>query len=125
MLRNADTFRKFLQGSKKLQKFSSATRVAERWQRYARPGKFRHFFLDDIAARPDDVRRDVLILLGADPQKSSGLVDPDYNRKSEHKKLEFTKELEAVLAEFLKDELRSGAAKFGGHATEWAAKYGF
>lgn len=125
VLESPESFRKFLTSSKKLQKFSSASRVAERWKAHFPSGRFHHFFLDDIASQPDMVRRDVLTLLGADPEQSSGGVDPAYNRKSDHKKLELSAANEAELAVYLKEELQACAATFGGHAGDWAAKYGF
>lgn len=123
-LLSPERFRAFLEHSAKLQKFSSATRVAERWQAHVGEGRFRYFFLEDIAQRPQEARHDILIALGADPQKESALIDPGYNRKSEHRKLELTADLEAVLVDFLEEELRSCAAMFGGHAGTWVAKYG-
>jgi hypothetical protein len=125
VLQSPDKFRKFLTRSKKLQKFSSASRVAERWKARVPEGRFHHFFLDDIASRPDTVRRDVLAVLGADPEQSSGEIDPGYNRKSDYKKLELSAANEAELAAYLKDELQACAATFGGHAKDWPTKYGF
>lgn len=125
VLQDENKFRHFLARSKKLQRFSSATRVAERWTRHVGLDRFRHIFFDDIANRPDAARRDILLTLGADPVKSSGEIDPDFNRKSHHQKLDFSSGMEAVLADFLKDELQRSAAMFGGHAKDWAAKYGF
>ncbi|MBV8978447.1 MAG: sulfotransferase [Alphaproteobacteria bacterium] len=124
-LDSAQAFRRFLERSARLQKFSSATRVAARWSAHVRPGRFKHLFFDDIAARPQEARREALVFLGADPGKESAGVDAAFNRKKDYKKLELTPELERALAEFLKGELIAGAAMFGGPARQWAAKYGF
>jgi hypothetical protein len=122
-LRSREKFRAFLDRSKKLDRFSSAARTAECWTRHVRKDKFHFFFFDDIALQPDVVRGDILRLLGADPAKSSGELDPGHNRKAGNRKLEFTREVELELAGRFKEELAACARIFGGHAKTWAAKY--
>jgi hypothetical protein len=125
VLSGPEKFRSFLFESKKLEKFSSASRVAARWKRHVGEARFHHFFLDDISARPDEARRAVLETLCADPHKSSGEIAAGYNRKSEHRKLDMSDENRQVLADHFKDELLACAAMFGSHAADWRAKYGF
>lgn len=123
LLQTREKFRAFLDRSKKLDRFSSAARTAEKWTRHIRKDKFHFFFFDDIVQQPDVVRRDILTLLGADPQKPSGELDPGHNRKAGNKKLEFTNAVERELAGRFQQELADCARLFGGHAKEWAAKY--
>jgi hypothetical protein len=120
-----EIFRSFLLKSKKLEKFSCASRVATRWKRHVGEARFHHFFLDDISVRPEEIRRAVLEALGADPQKSSGEIAAGHNRKSEHRKLDLSDENRQVLADYFKDELLACAAMFGSHAANWRVKYGF
>jgi hypothetical protein len=81
-------------------------------------------FFDDVAARPAEVRREVLEFLGADPGKASGDLPPEQNNKSRSKKMELTDRLKRLLVEHFRDELRACAETFGGHAAAWAANYG-
>jgi hypothetical protein len=125
VLESPARFRAFVEGSKKLHKFSSATRVAERWQAQVGSERLRAFFLEDISLQPDRVRREVVGFLGGDPEKEVVTVEAAFNRKSGHRKLELSHQNEAVLAEFLKDEIRACAERFGGCARDWPLKYGF
>lgn len=86
--------------------------------------RFRHFFFDDIAERPEDTRRAILEFIGADPEKSSGDLSAGHNKKSSAAKLIMTDDIKAVMVDFFADEIRACAKRFGGHAVGWAEKYG-
>jgi len=117
-------FREYLETHAAFQKVGFPARVAERWEKNAPQVQFRHFFFDDIVAKPDDVRREIILFLGADPAKSSGNIQASHNRKATAAKLEITDELRAIIADFFKDEIKASAARFGGHANGWATRYG-
>jgi Sulfotransferase family len=108
----------------KLMVLSCASDAAKQWTRFVPEDRFRVIFMDDIAGRPDETRNDMMTFLGADPAKPSGELSAGHNAKGKGKKMELTDDLRAVLADYLKDELKNGAAFFGGHAVEWARKYG-
>jgi hypothetical protein len=133
LLADADAFRAFLARANEPQevaghlidipKVSYPARVAERWARHAPEIRFRHFFFDDIANRPEEARGAILAYLGADPQKGNEAIPADRNPKSELEKLSMTDEIRAILAAFFAEELRACAARFGGHAETWARAY--
>lgn len=62
--------------------------------------------------------------VGADPEKSSGEIAPDHNKKSSAAKRTLTDDTKAVMVDFFADEIRACAKRFGGHAVNWAEKYG-
>jgi Sulfotransferase family len=107
----------------KLMRLASAADAAKRWKAFVAEDRFRVIFMDDIIERPEETRYGVLTFLGADPAKPSGDLAAGYNSKS-GKKAELTSETTAVLVEYLRDEIRREAEVFGGHAVEWARKYG-
>lgn len=118
-------FRRFYERKRSLQKYASITHVSERWARHVGEARLHHFFFDDIAGRPVQARHDILTALGADPAKPSGNLPADYNPKTSQSKLKLTPEIQAVLAESFKDELKACAARFGSHAIKWPARYGY
>lgn len=124
LLSKPKEFRAFLEEYKPFQKVGFPARIAERWDQHAPGIEFRHFFFDDIATKPDEVRRDILTWLGGDASKSSGDIEPSHNRKATAEKLELTDDIKAVIADFFKDEIHASAKRFGGHANDWAARYG-
>ena len=124
LLTNPARFRRYLERYPQLQRVGYPARIVERWQRHAPKLNFRYFFFDDIAAKPEETRRDILTFLGADANKSSGEIPPDHNRKASAAKLEMTDEIKAVLVDFFKDEIRASAALMGGPAKEWGVRYG-
>ena len=81
------------------------------------------FFFDDIAATPQKIRADVLRFLGADPDKESGDIPADYNRKAKAK-LDMPPLARAVLVEHFRKELEDSPAIFGGPARNWPSLYG-
>jgi hypothetical protein len=123
-LRNPAKLKKLIESSRNVEERSVPTRIVERWKRSAPNVAFRHFFFDDLAKRPDWFRNEILTFIGGDPEKQSGALEAGYNRKAAKPKMELTPELEAVIVEHLREELRACAREFGGPAVEWAEKYG-
>jgi Sulfotransferase family len=122
-LTNPVKFKKLLEKSRNIEERSVPTKIVERWKRAAPNVAFRHFFFDDLAQRPDWFRREVLTFIGGDPDKQSGGLEAGYNRKSQNAKVELSPEIEAIIVEHLRPELRACAREFGEHASEWADKY--
>ena len=104
---------------------SYPTAVVTRWKRYVHPGRFRVYFFDDLQRNPTELRRSILDFLGADPGKPSGQLKADYNRWAGMEKLPLTIQVRSHLAHVFKKELKACAARLGGPAKEWPARYGF
>jgi hypothetical protein len=99
--------------------------VVARWKRYVHPDRFRIYFFDDLQRNPTELRRSVLDFLGADPDKSGSRVMPDHNIWARMEKLPLTDKVRSHLAQFFKKELKTCAARLGGAARDWPARYGF
>lgn len=123
VLENEATFRSFL-AKKGAEERMFPTAVLDRWRQHAPALQFRFFLLDDIQSSPDEVRRDLLIFLGADPEKQSGELSASHNRKSAAPKLAMPEFARAVLVEHFANELRKCAEQLGGAAERWPACYG-
>jgi hypothetical protein len=126
MLRDVDRFRTLLDTNKTIKSIMRRglpAEIAARWREKVPQGQFRHFFFDDIAAGSDAARGEIVKFLGGDPQKH-GQIAAEHNRKSTLPKLEMAENIKAVLVERLADELRASRDVLGGHAIEWARKYG-
>lgn len=104
---------------------SYPTAVVTRWKRYVHPDRFRVYFFDDLQRNPTELRRSILDFLGADPDKPSGQLKTDYNRWAGMEKLPLTIQVRSHLAHVFKKELKASAARLGGPAKEWPARYGF
>jgi hypothetical protein len=124
MLKDPVAFGKYLRQADKIHKVGFPTRIAEMWSNNAPNTRFQHFFFDDIAAQPAEARRQILTYIGADPEKSSGEIPPDHNKKSQTVKLPFTDVVRSELVKYFTKEIRACAQRFGGHALTWAANYG-
>jgi Sulfotransferase family len=124
LLEDTAKFAKYLKRNPLIHKVAFPAKIAEPWAEFAPSVRFQHFFFDDIVGQPADVRRRILEFIGADPEKSSGDVPPDHNRKSQDTKMTLTDDIKAVLVEFFADEIRACAKRFGGHALAWASSYG-
>jgi hypothetical protein len=124
LLDDEPAFRAFLQNWKHISGMSYPSRIAGRWKTHAPNIKFHHFFFDDIPAQPQAIRRSVLEFLGADPDKPSGEVPVDLNRKAKAAKLPLPDSIKSVLVEHFAEELRLCAQQLGGHAIKWAQSYG-
>ena len=67
----------------------------------------------------------ILDFLGADPDKAASRVPADYNSWARMEKLPLTEKVRSHLAQFFKKELKTCAARLGGPARDWPARYGF
>jgi hypothetical protein len=99
--------------------------VVARWKRYVHPDRFRIYFFDDLQRNPTKLRRSILDFLGADPDKSASQVPAEYNSWAGMEKLPLTDKVRSHLAQFFKKELKICAARLGGAARNWPARYGF
>jgi len=99
--------------------------VVARWKRYVHPAQFRVYFFDDLQSNPAELRRSILYFLGADPDKPGSRLTADYNSWTKMEKLPLTDKVRSRLAKFFKKELKTCAARLGGPAREWPARYGF
>ena len=99
--------------------------VVTRWKRYVDPERFRVYFFDDLQNNPAELRRSILRFLGADPDKPGSRLSTDYNSWTRMEKLPLTNKVRSHLARFFKKELKTCAARLGGPAKDWPARYGF
>jgi Sulfotransferase family len=109
--------------------------IVARWKRHVHPEQFRVYFFDDLQRNPAELRRSVLGFLGADPDKfatanpscggSGNRRTDDHNIWAGTPKLPMTDRVRAHLANFFKNELKACAARLGGPARDWPARYGF
>jgi hypothetical protein len=104
---------------------SHPSNIAARWKRYVRPDLFRIYFFDDLQENPAELRRSILLFLGADPNKRSGRLNADENLDAKKNKLRFTDKVRTRMAQFFQQELKACAAELGGPAKQWPARYGF
>jgi hypothetical protein len=98
--------------------------VVARWKRYVHPERFRNYFFDDLQRNPGALRRSILNFLDADPDKPSRRVIANYNSWAGMEKLPLTDQVRSHLAQFFKKELKTCAARLGGPARDWPARYG-
>jgi hypothetical protein len=122
LLEDEGGFRSYIADTHKLGALS-ATQTHMRWREHAPDIALGVFFFDDLAREPARVRREVIQFLGADPEKQSSTIPPDYNRKAKEK-LEMTPIARAVLVEHFRDELKASAEIFAGPARTWPQLYG-
>jgi hypothetical protein len=99
--------------------------VVARWKRYVHPDRFRIYFFDDLQRNPTELRRSILDFLGADPDKPASRMSAEDNSWAGMEKLPLTDKVRSHLAQFFKKELRTCAARLGGAARDWPARYGF
>ena len=99
--------------------------VVARWKRHVQPDRFRIYFFDDLQRNPTELRRSILRFLDADPDKPGSRVMADYNGWAGMEKLPLTDQVRSHLARFFKKELKTCAARLGGPARDWPARYGF
>jgi hypothetical protein len=99
--------------------------IVARWKRYVHPDQFRIYFFDDLQSNPGELRRSILHFLGADPDKAAGELPPEHNSWARMGKLPLTDKVRLHLAQFFKKELKTCAARLGGAARDWPARYGF
>ncbi len=118
-----DVNRNLLRRGMRLRSYPSAT--VARWKRYVHPDRFRVYFFDDLQRNPAELRGFILHFLGADRHKPSERLTADYNSWNGMEKLQLTDKVRSHLAQFFKKELKTCAAKLGGPARQWPARYGF
>jgi hypothetical protein len=123
ILEKPERFRSYLQRQQMTGERAFPTKLIAHWSKHIPDGRFRYFFFDDIAKRPDEVRREIFSYIGGDPDIPSGELPPGYNRKADSRKLEMTDEIRTVLLDHFGDELRA-CTGLGGPAIGWAARYG-
>jgi hypothetical protein len=99
--------------------------IVARWKRHVNPERFRIYFFDDLQRNPTELRRCILDFLGADPGKADNGVAADYNSWATMGKLPLSDKVRSHLAQFFKKELKTCAARLGGAARNWPARYGF
>ncbi len=99
--------------------------VVARWKRFVHPEQFRVYFFDDLQSNPAELRCSILCFLGADPDKPGSRLTADYNSWTRMEKLPLTNKVRSHLAKFFKNELKTCAARLGGPARDWPARYGF
>jgi hypothetical protein len=104
---------------------SHPSMIVPRWKRYVRPELFRTYFFDDLEKNPAELRRSILLFLGADPDKPSGRLKADLNSDAGREKLRLTTKVRSRVAQFFEQELKACAAELGGPARQWPARYGF
>jgi hypothetical protein len=124
LLNEPSAFGSYLQTAKMPNEASSPTQTVAHWSQFLPPDRFRYFFFDDIVARPDSVRCEIIAFLGADPDFGSGDVPADYNRKSQSAKLTLTAPIKALLVEHCAKEISACARVLGGSAITWVTRYG-
>jgi hypothetical protein len=124
LLEDPQQFGAWLKTFPAIHKVAYPSRIVERWLRAAPKLEFKHFFFELVANEPEEARRQILLFLGADPEKPSADISADHNRKSSDKKLELSEEIKVALIEHFADELRACSRMFGGPAEAWAAQYG-
>jgi hypothetical protein len=99
--------------------------IVARWKRNVHPDRFRIYFFDDLKKNPTELRCSILRFLGAHPDKPSRRATRDYNSWAGMEKLPLTDKVRSHLAQFFKKELKTCAARLGGPARDWPARYGF
>jgi hypothetical protein len=99
--------------------------VVARWKGHVHPEQFRVYFFDDLQRNPAELRRSILRFLGADPDKPGSRLSADYNSWTRMEKLPLTNKVRSHLARYFKKELKTCAARLGGPARDWPARYGF
>ena len=98
--------------------------VVTRWKRCVDAERFGVFFFDDLQSNPAELRRSILYFLGADPEKPGGRLASNQNRWTAMQKLPLTDSVRSHLATVFAKELKSCAARLGGPARDWPARYG-
>jgi len=99
--------------------------IVARWKRHVHPDRFRIYFFDDLQRNPTELRRCILDFLGADPDNTDNGVPVNYNSWARMGKLPLSDKVRSHLAQFFKKELKTCAARLGGAARNWPARYGF
>jgi hypothetical protein len=94
-----------------------ASRVWRDWSRELPAERIRYWFLDDIVARPSEVREEICDFIGA--AAGPGSVAANHNRKENNAKIPMPPEIRKRLIDFFASEYDDCARIFGGHAIAW------
>jgi len=97
--------------------------VVARWKQYVDAERFRVLFFDDLQNNPAELRHTILHFLGADPEKQGARLTANQNRWAAMEKLPLTDRVRSHLATVFKKELKTCAARLGGPARDWPARY--
>jgi hypothetical protein len=100
------------------------TKIFARWKAHFPESNIQHFYFDEIARTPRKLRRKVLRFLGADASQRSGDVAPNFNAKSQRKKVPMPDELKEILVEYFTEEMFASVEVFGPRARAWLRQYG-
>jgi len=106
------------------QKRSYQSEIFARWKRFVPADRLALYFFDDLVANPAELRRQIISFLGGDPDKPSGDLPPDFNRKDRKSSAPMPESIKQLVAARLAGELRACAAAFGGPADAWPRLYG-
>ncbi len=106
------------------QKRSYQSAIFARWKRFVPADRLALFFFDDLVADPAGLRRRIISFIGGDPEKSSGDLPADFNRKALKSSIPMPDSLKHLVAARLAGELKACAAAFGGPAEAWPQLYG-
>ena len=101
---------------------SFPTQIAERWRRLFGGEQVFIGQFEDLQQRSDWLLGQILEFLRLEPAAVKELA-PDHDRKAGAWKPTMSPGIRERLAEHFSDELRR-CAEFGGHAAQWASKYG-
>ena len=106
------------------QKRSYQSVIFARWKRFVPADHLALYFFDDLVADPAGLRRRIISFLGGAPDKPSGDLPPDFNRKDSKSPAPMPDPMKHLVAARLAGELRACAAAFGGPAEAWPRLYG-
>ena len=98
--------------------------IVARWQRHVPSEQFRVYFFDDLESNPAKLQYSIIRFLGGDPTKSNGRIKAEGKINETEKKLPLTESVRSQVARFFEQELKTCAAKLGGPAKRWPARYG-
>ncbi|MCP4383823.1 MAG: sulfotransferase [Hyphomicrobiales bacterium] len=105
-------------------KRSFQSEIVARWKRFVSPDRIVLLLFDDLAVDAANLRRRVVSLLGGDPDKPSGSLPPDFNRKMGKSSVPMPEDLRRMVAARLAGEIHACAEAFGGAAKNWPAANG-
>lgn len=100
------------------------TVIAARWRRHAPRVEFCPFLFDRIETDPRGAIKDILIFLGADPNKKGAAPAPDHNRKASARKLVLNEDARKILRDHFAEEILACAREFGDQARDWVKRHG-
>ena len=123
LLQDTGAFLAYLDSDNTMVARSRPAQVVERWRRAAPQIPFQYYFFDDLVENPETTRRQILEFLGADPDRKSGDIPAEHNRKASNAKLPMDDRIRTALAAHFRDEILACAEQLGGAAKTWPEKY--